>query len=670
MKRLLFAGWLLSMVSTTIAQEIDLENFAERLFQVQSEDAAYEDIYESLLLFYTDQLNLNEAEEDELSSLFILSPVQVHALLEHREEFGNLISIYELQAIPHFDLETIQNLIPFVTIGKSGAQNKPLLQRIRDERNKYFLLRATRIVEQQRGFREGEENGYLGSPEKIYGRFRASRRNDFSLGFTFEKDAGETLDRMDFYSFHGMLENQGLFSKIIVGDFQMQVGQGLVFGSGFNPGKGAETVNTVKRNTLGVRPYTSVLETGFFRGVGVTIPTGKIEITAFASRLLQDGRLQQDTLDDQFDAFVNSIQRSGLHRTETEFASRDQITESNLGGYLTYRSNRKLSIGLSGLATSFDENIVPTDATYKRFDFRGDQNQLGSLFGSYQWNSLNMFGEFARSSSGGTAMVAGVLASPSRAIDLAFSVRDYQRDFNSFYGNAFGEATNLRNEKGMYWGIKYSPSRKYTLVAYYDKFKFPWLRFGVDAPSQGAEWLSRLTYRPSREVSVFLQVREESKEVSISEVNLSKLRDRIKRNYILNVDYATSKNLSFRTRLQASSQDEAGTFTKGFAIIQDLNYNIGRFRISGRMAMFETDDYDNRQYVYERDVLYAFSIPAYNGRGIRNYLLVRYQVSDKLDFWMRYGRFSYRDQNSVGSGLDESEGPYRTEIKWMMRVVF
>ncbi len=667
MKRFLFTGWLLSMVSISLAQEIDLENFAERLFQVQSEDAAYEDIYESLLLFYTDPLNLNEAKEDELSSLFILSPIQVHALLEHREQFGNLISIYELQAIPHFDLETIQNLTAFVTIGNTGAQNKPLLQRIRNERNKYFLLRATRIAEQQRGFKEGEENGYMGSPEKIYGRFRASRRNDFSLGFTFEKDAGETLDRMDFYSFHGMLENQGPFSKIIIGDFQMQVGQGLVFGSGFNPGKGAETVNTVKRNTLGVRPYTSVLETGFFRGVGVTIPTGKIEITALASRLLQDGRLQQDTLDDQFDAFVNSIQRSGLHRTETEIASKDQITESNLGGYLTYRPNRKLSIGLSGLATSFDENIVPTDATYKRFDFRGKQNQLGSVFGTYQWNSLNMFIEFARSSSGGTAMVAGVLASPSRAIDLAFSVRDYQRDFHSFYGNPFGEGSIARNEKGMYWGIKFSPSRKYTLVAYYDKFKFPWLRFGVDAPSQGAEWLSRLTYRPSREVSVFLQVREESKEVSISEINLSKLHDRIKRNYILNVDYATNKNLSLRTRLQASSQDEGGTFSKGFAIIQDVNYNIGRFRLSGRMAMFETDDYDNRQYVYERDVLYAFSIPAYNGRGIRNYLLVRYQVSDKLDFWMRYGRFSYRDRNSVGSGLDESEGPYRTEIKWMMR---
>ena len=73
---------------------------------------------------------------------------------------------------------------------------------------------------------------------------------------------------MDFWSAHLMLENQGKFRKLIVGDYQLQLGQGLLFGAGFGVGKGAETVNALQRVTLGIRPYTSVLEGGFLRGAG------------------------------------------------------------------------------------------------------------------------------------------------------------------------------------------------------------------------------------------------------------------------------------------------------------------------------------------------------------------------------------------------------------------
>ena len=44
---------------------------------------------------------------------------------------------------------------------------------------------------------------------------------------------------MDYWSFHFMLERQGKFRRVIVGDFQLQFGQGLLFGAGFSVGKGA-----------------------------------------------------------------------------------------------------------------------------------------------------------------------------------------------------------------------------------------------------------------------------------------------------------------------------------------------------------------------------------------------------------------------------------------------
>ena len=142
----------------------------------------------------------------------------------------------------------------------------PLIQRILNEKNNYLMLRWERVLEDQKSI--SSNNEFKGSPGKIYGRFRSQHSKDFSIGLTFEKDAGEQFAwspdsnqyGFDYYSFHFLKENVGKFKKVIVGDYQMQFGQGLILGAGFNPGKGAETITTVRRSSPGIKPYASVLE--------------------------------------------------------------------------------------------------------------------------------------------------------------------------------------------------------------------------------------------------------------------------------------------------------------------------------------------------------------------------------------------------------------------------
>ena len=95
-----------------------------------------------------------------------------------------------------------------------------------------------------------------------------------------------------------------------------------------------------------------------------------------------------------------------------------------------------------------------------------------------------------------------------------------------------------------------------------------------------------------------------------------------------------------------------------------------RLRLSARYALFDTDDYDTRQYVFEQDVLYAFSVPALYGRGTRAYLLAQIQATRHLTLWLRYADTHYRHQNTIGSGLDEIQGNARNEVKAQMRYRF
>ncbi len=688
MKFWLTIGLALASLGSAWAQdqrpEIDLQEFIEAMFQVPDEQVNYDDLYESLYQLYTNPVDLNHTNKNELNSLYALDIRQINSLLDYVEQNYPLLSIYELQVVEGFDRETIERILPFVVVRPPGGIQSmgSLWKRITTEPNNYFILRSETTLEQQRGYREQDSSRFLGSPYKIYGRFRTSHTDDFSLGLTFEKDAGEAIvwnpDQkqygFDYYSFHMFLEDKGRFRRIALGDYQMQFGQGLVIGSGFNPGKGAETITTVKRGNSGIRPYTSVLESGFMRGAAFTFDLSRsIEISSFYSRHGQDAaiRVQEDV--DEYLEYVSGIQDIGLHRSHLELANKDQITEQTYGANITYnhRKSRNFQAGVTAIQTGYSLPITKTPNNYNQFEFSGKENQNLGVFSNFNWQNFLFFGEWAISKSGGQAYVAGLMGSLSPKVSMSFSVRNYDKNYHSFYGNAFGEGSRIINEKGMYWGLRVKPIRKVEVSAFYDRFKFPWLRYRTEAPSEGYEYLIKAEYRPKKALKAYFQYREQSKEITVTtdRENISRLVAGVKRSYAGNLDVKLSEVFDIKSRIQYSTYDELSR-SSGVAIIQDIGVNLGRWKLSGRYALFDTDDYENRQYVYEKDVLYAFSIPAYAGVGTRNYLLLQYKPTRKLTLWARYSRYRYNNIESIGSGLNEILGDTKTELKFQVRVRF
>ena len=691
MRKILITCWISLSSGYAFSQgednEIDLQLFVEEIFQLQEDDLQYEDLYESLLLLYTSPLNLNEASRDDLYSLYILNEDQIDALIEHRQSSGKLLSIYELQAIEGYDLPTIRKILPFVTVAEGRSDTRNLLQRIIEEKNKFLIVRVERTLEKEQGFTPPDTTSsgdlssrYEGGRNKVYSRFRVSRSKDFSLGFTLEKDEGEAFgfDRdinrygADFSSFHIVLENQGRWKSIALGDYQIQLGQGLILGAGFNPGKGSETITTIRRASTGIRPYSSVLESGFFRGAAATYSVGRFDLTGFYSNQLQDANVQQDTTFTEFDEFISSIQATGFHRTPTELQNKDQVREQIVGSNLMYRSRQdKLQVGVTFVNTNYDVPLFRTPNNYNQFEFQGDLNYTFGLYSNYRWQNINFFGEAAMSESGGIGGIGGLIASFSRRVSLSLVLRNYQRDFHSFYGNAFGESSRNINESGIYWGLKFEPIRTVQITGYYDRFRFPWLRFRAEAPSDGHEYLIRITHRPTKTLSVYGQFRQESKERNSGlEGNLQLLSVGIKRNYLINLDYKPNDIVSLKSRVQWSDFEFENQRTTGFALIQDFNFTINKLKIGTRFALFDTDDFENRQFAYEKDVLYSFSIPAYNGVGIRNYLLIQYNLGRKVTVWARIARTSRRDVDTIGSGLGEIDGDHRTDLKVQARYTF
>ncbi|HMQ00744.1 MAG TPA: hypothetical protein PKC24_13270 [Cyclobacteriaceae bacterium] len=332
---------------------------------------------------------------------------------------------------------------------------------------------------------------------------------------------------------------------------------------------------------------------------------------------------------------------------------------------------KNLETGLSVLYTSFDTPISRLANRYNHFFFNGSENLLTGAYLNYNFSGFSFFSEAARSSSGGTAAVAGILGSIGSKTETAFLLRSYDPNFHSFYSQALAENSVAQNERGMYWGFKQHVSPKIFYAGYIDMFRFPWMRSRAFAPSEGYEYLMRLVYKPNKESQAFILYREENKARNLPESGNTYLLDQgIKRNLIMNADYGSLRKLSLRTRLQLSSFTLSNNTTYGMALVQDLNYKYRRFSFSFRQALFDTDDFENRQYVYERDVLYAFSLPAYNGIGMRNYALIHYKAFKCFDCWIRYARTYYTDRDFIGSGGERIEGNIRSDIKFQTRIIF
>jgi len=715
---LLVLPWAVARAQQDIGIPRDLieqriEAAAERLGSESSVDLT--NLFEVLVDHYNDPIDLNRTTADELATLQLLSDVQIAAIVDHLERFGPFQSFYELQTIDQLDPATLRLIRPFVDVRANAAATHASLQEMLKNGSHEWTVRSQINIEQRKGFIGGgdpfnkpytDPDGdplpdvsdpvvydslranskvYLGSPWKLYTRYRFRYRQNVSVGFTAEKDEGEEFFRgtqsqgFDFYSAHVFLRDVGPVKAVALGDYLAQFGQGLTFWSGFGfAAKSSYTMN-VKRNARGLSPYTSVNENQFLRGAAVQFePVRNLEVTAFASRKGVDASLanpddpQAENVDQA--AAFSSFQEDGLHRTYTELAKKDAIGETIAGGHVTYRKP-SWSVGMTGAHAAYDVSLVKDTKPYNQYDFQGRSNTNLGVDWNVLHRNLTWFGEAARSANGGMAGLTGLLVALDRRLSLAMLYRDYQRNYIGLYSLAFAEGSNAWNERGYYMGMELKPDRTWTVSAYFDQFRFPWLRYQINAPSQGSDWLAQVTWKPSKRVEIYGRVRRQlhQRNTNVDVSGVDPLVEVTQTNYRFNASYKVSESVGLRTRVESIDYQRADApLEHGFLIYQDVVHRPVKsiFEFSGRIAVFATDTYNARIYAYENDLIGLYSLPPYYDKGIRWYAMVRATPLRRVDLWVRYGAWIYNGEDRISSGLQEISGNMKSDLHLQLKVRF
>jgi len=669
--------WIVIFVAigfASSAQEADHNRLMESIIEShlgkidEQTDVAL--IIEDLEGFLENPININATTASDLSRLYVLNDVQISKLLEYLTNFGPAYSIFELNTIDGFTPDLLQKMEPFIWFGPR-VEKQIFSEAFKYGKNQ-LLLRTLGTVQEARGYKpNGEgETPYEGNQYRYYTRYKYEARDQFSAGFTAEKDPGESFfsgsnkQGFDFYSAHASIRINSTFEQVTVGDFLVRAGQGLVLWQGYTTGK-SENVMSISKTNQGIRPSTAVDENLFFRGAATTLNFGKAKLSIFYSQKNDDGNIAGT---DSTGHFVTSLQTSGYHRTKSEIEDKNSVRNTNYGGIFSWNFSN-LKIGATMVRQQLNMPLNPASQLYNQFRFSGNENLTGGIDYSFNKGKYQLFGEAAMSKSKGKAFVQGAIINLNDQLNFSLLYRHFDKNYQSLWANTFAEGSNINNESGLYFGTKILPVKFVTLSAYSDLYKSQWINYSTAAPSNGWDVLAQANVVLSRKVEFYIRYKNEEKEVKFVQderyVNLPEQVQKLR----LHFYYKYSEKINLKTRFEHASYSGL-QHENGFLVFQDIQFIPAKIpiNITGRISYFKTDSYNSRIYAYENDLLYTFSIPAFYGNGFRTYLNLNYKITKSIDCWFKIANTSWNDRNVISSGYNEIQGNNKTELKFQLRL--
>ncbi len=644
--RVIMILWFIPEILT--AQDLippGIESSLEELEERSVSPGIHPEWTEDIISLRDDPVNLNNTTKEELLRIPGMSIMQADAILNYLMNYGEFLSIYELRSVTGFDSLSVVRILPFITTGPGPESHSLKLKKILREGHGRLLANYQQLLQKQQGYlvadsvlMENPEAGYGGSPQKYSIRFEYNYWDRLSAGLGGLKGAGEKVSSSDIYGFI-RLKKIGFLKDLIIGSFRADFGQGLVIGSGAGYGSAAGSPELM-RCAGGIRPSLSSGETSGFKGMAAKLVPGKIFVSIIFSG-------------------INSSARS-----------RELACGTNINW-----SNRFMSAGITGIYSRYGTQGKAWTEVYRLYSFNGRENlNLGVDFRIVA-GDIYFLGEAGRSMNGGIAWLAGMQFIPDPSSSVSLLYRNYQPAYQNPFSSAAGRNAPNTNERGILVKANIQVAKWLTLRGYADLFSFPWLKYRIDLSSRGDEWIVEGTVLPCRNTTMEVRFRSIASQINeTGEGSILRKWNRC-RNYSIRcrLNWQVTPVFLLRTRFDiVETHSEIEPARHGYLFCQDFVYKPLRIPLAFyiRYAMFDTDTWDERIYVYEPDVLYGYSVPVLDGEGLRCCAMMTWKVSRRIDLTFRYAQTWYAGRQTIGSGLTEISGNVKSEVKVQGKIRF
>ncbi len=614
---------LLITSMTALGQEEAMEEMAETAVDHEPQL----DINEMHGAGFINKYNINSITEEMLENLFFLKPVQIKQFFLYRKNFGDFISLMELQAVPEWDAFTIRKILPMLTLQTELPLVPAIKQRIKEGGHKLLY----RTGGQSKSDNENEDT--LKNQYKQLVSYRFNFRDLLRWGITIEKDAGEK-SFSDHLSLFASISKKGILKNMVLGDYTVNMGQGLIHWQGYALGRSSNMMSCFRQGEL-FRPHSGTDENRFGRGIAVQLQKNAIELAVFVSHKKIDANIITDTASNK--SFASSMLLSGLHRTKNELIDKKALQTFMTGANL--KVNTKFGkTSLNIIHTAFDHPIKKRDEPYNRFAIRGNQWQNASIDHSISTRIGFLFGEMAVDKKANKAIIVGLIKSLGSSLDIALLYRNMGVKFRSLASNVFSESQESGNEKGYFFNINYTPSPLHRFEIFADQYQHKWPTFITPGKKTGNIYSFQYTYRPNKKTEVYARIQSDN--------NSLKLR--------IHSSFMPMPVLTCRLRNEMISiQSITGKTERGQLMYAELIYKpaLQPFSVAVRCSFYDTEGYATRIYAYERDLPAYYAVPPHYGEGTKSYFVLQYKLHKSLQC---AGKWS----------MDNRKQAWRAQVIW------
>lgn len=633
---------------------------------------------EQLVEVLTDLANnpipLNNASKEMLESIPLLNTEQVENLSYYLYRYGPIENISELMLVEGMDARTMRWLKPFVSIGSilESPIVYPQMRKALKFGKQEFRWTIGRTFQHKQGYKiqSDSTDRYLGDALHACFRYGFDYKDLLQWGVVLEKDPGEkwwdtTHGGFDFTSFHLLLKDSKRKNTLILGDYNVRFGQGLVCGSAFSLGKNASGGIPELSGPL-ISKHFSASELNFLRGAALRLTLKPsfmkdrrrfgVDLTTFFSSRQLDSSVEN--------GLFNSISETGLHRTHSEKDIQKKLKQTVIGSHLEFKWTN-LTAGITALSWLLDASTVESAEPWSLFNFKGNRGGNASADFRTVWQGLLFFGEIALDQNGHTALLAGTSFKPHPRMSVSMLGRKYAQDYQAVFSNGFSEGTSTRNEEGLYASTDFQLAARVRFSGYLDVFRCPWLGYAVSTPSWGQEVAAELNTTVGRNGLVKLLIKSKTKEKNTfsSGLPINPVQPYLKTHLRLQI---SNKHgiWSMKTLFYANNYRLGSQSSNGYALAQDIGLEPSgsRFSVLMHAVLFNTSTWENRIYLWEKDLPGAFSMPMLYGQGCRLSLFAKYNLK-KVSLQFKLVDSVQPGMEVLGVGSEQLIGNRRTESR-------
>lgn len=380
--------------------------------------------------------------------------------------------------------------------------------------------------------------------------------------------------------------------KIIIGNFKIGSGQGLVFNYEndllYSP---LDSIKVFKKQ-YGIKPCKSHKKRKFL-GIGTQLAYKDTKLSIFITKNYLDAFLKDDKI------YTAKIRERYINKML--LLRRNSVYNYTTGFSFMYKNRHNFNIGVNMCYSKFNKEFkLCNNSDFKESLISDMDNLLTgdnlinlSVFNSFSIARIKIYCEYARSfdllqnilSKYGSALILGGRIRFSEVLKNVFLFRYYSSDYHNLYGNGFGSGKGLvyknfkgciNNEIGVCNGLQIKLINNLVMKFVFDLCFIPKKTFSINN-SYRSQFIFNLKYK----FSMFEYVLFQCKYINSTSNIIVKNTTYFKNIYeVINIKTLFKKNIFFimnSSNLTLSINPHADKCDFGICFYEKIRFNIWKF---------------------------------------------------------------------------------------------